>query len=140
MKHFLLATGLLSLASCSKSNSDPTPASATTPSGHYTASTVYLQFDSVGSPGILTNNAQADFSGGNVIVSPGIFLNSAATPATTAYTLSLPILAYAAQSGAAGRSDSLINVTATSFTWIHHTGVGSSSAGGDVRIFADFTR
>jgi hypothetical protein len=53
------------------------------------------------SPGIFASNAQTDFSGGKVTVNPAIFIESTSTPATTTYTLSLPVLTYAAQSGAA---------------------------------------
>ena len=94
MKHLLLAAGLLRLASCSKSNSDPTPVPSTTPSGHYTAGAAYLQFEGAGlygSPSVFANKVQADFSGGNVTVSLGEFISARASPATTAYTLSLPM-------------------------------------------------
>lgn len=124
-----LLVALLGLASCSKSNApDPAP---TTPSiiGHWKADVVFATPltgpapTSVGTPGNyaldITANSITTTNCGQFIYSFYSY-GSSAYVSSTAYTLRAPVLTFPLQT--IGGTDSLLDITPTSFRWSHRDG------------------
>lgn len=149
MQKLLLLALFLSLVSCSKKDPDPTPtpATPTVPTGHWVADGVYVApvgadpQTTVATTVKLYQDAQLDLSGSSLTVSRGVLVSATTDPATTSYTLTLPVLKYPAQAQGVGRVDSFVNVTSNSFTWRHYSSyaAGGATYNGYV-FFANFHR
>jgi hypothetical protein len=128
MKTWLLATIGLALVGCNPGGSSPTPTPkplAADPTGEWVADNITSEPVGNRNPAnvkVISNSGSVDLSNGRLVVQPAVMLNSSATVASVAYTLTLPVLSHPAQDASVGRIDSFINVTNTSFTWRHYTG------------------
>lgn len=143
-----LLVGLLALAACSKKDATPTPAPTPipVPTGHWVTDGVYAgPRGGKLAPGALNNvqvysSGQVDFSGTTLTVTPGLLVYSSTSPAATAYSLALPLLSYPAQAQGAGRVDSFVQVSATSFTWRRYGTTVTSMAYSSYVVYATFHR